>query len=232
MPLTPTHESVDDRGYRYVETSEEWMEACRPLPCFPQLWWPDYATKVIEDTIDGKPVVIQLWKGWCQQFLNLKNMPGGVGGEVGVYARMPGRHIAESIPDLPDPFVAKIREKVAGLGDKDLWWPYPESELQTTIDFEFINPQTGETVFRADPKASVLADSLDGPFELPQLRRRPAWRLALQQEGPGPRVGLRAEVHNQREDLPGLGRPQLIPRAQLLPEFRLFWPKYFAWKST
>ena len=152
MPLTPTYESVDARGYRYVETSEEWMAACRTLPCFPQLWWPDYATKVIEDTIDGKPVVIQLWKGWCQQFLNLKNMPGGVGGEVGVYTRMPGRHIAESIPDLPDPFVAKIREKVAGLGDKDLWWPYPESELQTTIDFEFINPQTGETVFRADPK--------------------------------------------------------------------------------
>ena len=49
MPLTPTHESVDARGYRYVETSEEWMEACRTLPCFPQLWWPDYATKVIEE---------------------------------------------------------------------------------------------------------------------------------------------------------------------------------------
>ena len=154
MALTPTNESVDDRGYRYVETSEEWMAACRPLPCFEALEWPDYATKVIEDTIDGKPVVIQLWKGWCQQFLTLKNMPGGVGAEVGVYTRIPGRRIAASVPELPDPFVAKFREQVAGLGDKDLWWPYPESELRTTIEFEFINPLTNETVFRADPLTS------------------------------------------------------------------------------
>ena len=164
MPLTPTVESFDAKGYRYVETTDEWREACRPLPCFAALWWPDYATKVIEDTIDGKPVIIQLWKGWCPQFLNLKNMPGGIGGEVGVYARMPGRRIAESIPDLPNPFVAQIREKIAGLGDGEIWWPYRDSELRTTIEFDFINPHTGETVFSAGPDQTYwLARWMDLP---------------------------------------------------------------------
>ena len=164
MELTPTNEFFDEKGYRYTETSMEWRAACRPLPCFAALWWPDYATKVIPDTINGKPVLIQLWKGWCQQFLNMKNMPGGVGGEVGVYAKMAGRQIAESIPDLPDPFVALIRQKIAGLGDAELWWPYPDSELTTTIDFEFINPHTGETIFRAGPEKTYwLARWMDLP---------------------------------------------------------------------
>jgi len=154
MPLQPTRESFDANGYRYVETTDEWRQACRPLPCFAALWWPDYSTKVIEDTIDGKPVIIQLWKGWCQQFLNLKYMPGGVGGEVGVYARRPARWDAEAMRALPDQYVAQIRDKIAGLGNNDLWLPYADSELQTTIEFDFINPYTNETVFHAGPETT------------------------------------------------------------------------------
>jgi hypothetical protein len=151
--LTPTHEFFDDRGYRFIETSMEWRLACRPLPCFAALWWPDYGTKVIEDTIDGKPVIIQLWKGWCQQFLGLKNMPGGVGGEVGVYARQAARQIAEKIPEkipnIPSAYVMRIKEKLAGLKDDEMWWPYPDSVLKTTISFDFVNPHTDEVVFSA-----------------------------------------------------------------------------------
>ena len=86
--MKATNKFVDDQGYEYVETSEDWKKACLPLPCFAAVWWPDYATKVVEDTIDGQPVVIQLWKGWCQKFLGDDDFPGGIGAEVGVYHRV------------------------------------------------------------------------------------------------------------------------------------------------
>ena len=52
----------DVRGYEYDETSEYWKGLCSALPCFAQLTWPGYKTTIVEDTIDGDPVVIQLWK--------------------------------------------------------------------------------------------------------------------------------------------------------------------------
>jgi len=166
MPLSPTNEFFDEKGYRYIETSFEWREACRPLPCFAALWWPDYGTTVIDDTIDGTPVIIQLWKGWCQQFLHMKNMPGGIGGEVGVYGRMPGRMIADLIPDLPDDYVVPIREKIAGLGDRELWWPVPG--LVTNIELEFVNPYTDEVVFRSGPQETYW---LTRWMDLPSYRK-------------------------------------------------------------
>ena len=54
-------------GLSYVETSQYWKDICSPLPCFAELWWPDYLTKVIKTSIDGRQVIIQLWKGWCQR---------------------------------------------------------------------------------------------------------------------------------------------------------------------
>ena len=47
-------------GYKYVETSDELKEAASGLPCFLSLRWPGYASDIVEDTINGKPVVIQL----------------------------------------------------------------------------------------------------------------------------------------------------------------------------
>src|ERR1700686_1042367 len=94
----------DSAGYKYVETSPEWKQLCVGLPCFKEVQWPDYSTKVVEDTINGRPVVIQLWKGWCQQFLGLENFPGGIGGEVGIYERVQGRGFPASKPDFfPQP---------------------------------------------------------------------------------------------------------------------------------
>jgi hypothetical protein len=151
-PLSPTFETVDEKGYRYIQITPEWQAACYALPCFAALWWPGYGTTVIEDKIDGRPVIIQLWKGWCQQFLGLKDWPGGVGGEVGVYGKLPGRRIAETIPDVPSKYVAQLREQVAGLGDAELWWPIPD--LVTEISLEFINPHSGEAVVKTDPEAT------------------------------------------------------------------------------
>ena len=71
----PTLALTDANGYSYVETSERWKELCSGLPCFAALQWPGYATEVVESEIDGEPVVIQLWKGWCQKFLGLPFFP-------------------------------------------------------------------------------------------------------------------------------------------------------------
>ena len=77
LPFSPTKRYVEN-GYEFNETSLEWKEACRNLPCFSAVWWPDYSTAVIEETINGEPIVIQLWIGWCQKFLNRDDFPGGI----------------------------------------------------------------------------------------------------------------------------------------------------------
>src|SRR5438046_3471101 len=68
-PQIPAIRYTDAHGYHYDETSVWWKELCTAFPCFAQLQWPDYASTVVEDIIDGQAVVIQLWKGWCPKFL-------------------------------------------------------------------------------------------------------------------------------------------------------------------
>src|SRR5260221_4763443 len=87
-----------ENGYDFDETSPEWKELCSVLPSFRQVEWPDYSTAIVEDTINGKPIVIQLWKGWCQQFLERDDFPGGIGGEVAIYERVTGRGFPSELP--------------------------------------------------------------------------------------------------------------------------------------
>jgi hypothetical protein len=87
---SPTRRYTEN-GFDFDETSDEWKVMCQALPCFAALHWPDYSTKVVEDRINGQAVVIQLWKGFCPQFLNAANFPGGTGAEVGIYRRIPGK---------------------------------------------------------------------------------------------------------------------------------------------
>jgi len=148
---SPTIPSVDNNGYGYVENAAWWKDACVSLPCFTALQWPDYDTKIVEDVIDGQPVVIQLWKGWCQKFLGLDDFPGGVGAEVGIYRRL------DTVPDLqlPAQIPSPLRHLVEAAersAEDELWWPYPE--LQTTLTFEFVNPKTGETLFSCGPETT------------------------------------------------------------------------------
>ncbi|WP_214317552.1 hypothetical protein [Nonomuraea sediminis] len=147
---TPTIQIVD--GYSYVETSERWKELCAALPCFLALQWPGYASTIVETVIDGQPVVIQLWKGWCQKFLGIPSFPGGIGAEVGIYRRIPGKLRPTSLPFLPAPLEAFVLSHLASLTDNDLWWPAPE--LSARLQFTLINPFTNQPFFAAGQETS------------------------------------------------------------------------------
>jgi hypothetical protein len=76
-------------GYTYIETARPWKAMCSTLPCFAEMWWPNYLTKVVRTKIGGHDVIIQLWKGWCQRCLGpFASFPGGVGAEVGIYRKV------------------------------------------------------------------------------------------------------------------------------------------------
>jgi hypothetical protein len=144
-----TIQYADASGYQYDETSESWKQTCTAFPCFAALQWPGYSTLVVDgEVIDGQPIVIQLWKGTCQKLF--KGLPGGIGAEVGVYRRMPGRARPTSLPFLPRAVASAILQAISRLSDDELWWPFPE--LGTMIEFTLTNPSTGEPFFSAGPE--------------------------------------------------------------------------------
>lgn len=152
---TPTIRYPDPGGYMCDETSESWKVLCQQFPCFWALQWPGYATDVIDTIIDGQPVVIQLWKGYCPKFLGflgVSSFPGGYGAEVGVYRRIPGkaRPSASTLSFLHGDIAAKVLGALSNFADDDLWWPFPE--LGATIECSLINPRTGETFLHAGPQ--------------------------------------------------------------------------------
>ena len=147
MHLTVAYQ--EPTGYKYVETSDDLKEAAAALPCFRALEWPDYATTIVEDNINGKPVVIQLWKGWCQQFLSSPNFPGGIGGEVGIYERVTGKGFPAERPDwCPQPLWFFLQQK-SKLANGDFWWPVAE---KNEVEYDFINPVNNTVMFHADPQ--------------------------------------------------------------------------------
>ena len=58
-------------------------EIAQWLPCSSVMHWPGYDTKVISRKLDGRDIIIQLWKGYCPSYL--PGQVGGVGAEVGIY---------------------------------------------------------------------------------------------------------------------------------------------------
>jgi hypothetical protein len=163
--LMPTIGYDDANGYTYVETSELWKDICSQLPCFIALQWPGYLTKIVEDRINGQDVVIQLWIGWCQKFLGLQDFPGGIGAEVGVYRRIPGKVRPTSLPFLPKQIETDILNGISTLSDNELWWPFPE--LNAQIEFTLTNPITNQVLFNAGPETSYwLAKWMNEPSYL------------------------------------------------------------------
>lgn len=150
--VSPTVRYTTPDGWRVNETSESWKELCSRLPCCLALQWPGYSTTIVEDVIGGVPIVIQLWKGWCPKFLGLNAFPGGIGAEVGIYRRMPGRPRPAAFPFLPQPLASKVLDALATVADENLWWPFPE--LATRLTFRLVHPRTGFELLSAGPETS------------------------------------------------------------------------------
>jgi hypothetical protein len=68
-------------AYLFTELPPE--EVGEPFPCIAAMHWPGYETKILERRLDGRDIVIQLWKGFCPSYM--PGLVGGVGAEVGIY---------------------------------------------------------------------------------------------------------------------------------------------------
>jgi hypothetical protein len=171
MPETsPTNVFTDARGYRYVETADWWKKACEPLPSFAEVWWPDYATKVVEGiVIDGKPIVVQLWKGWCQRFLGRDDFPGGIGAEVGIYQRISGKTPPSQLPSVADNVANVLLRGISRVAPQDLWWPFPA--LGTEVSFELVHPKSNRVFFSALPEKTYWRNLWMDPSSYEQYRR-------------------------------------------------------------
>jgi hypothetical protein len=160
-------------GYTYVETSQAWKDVCSALPCFAEVWWAGYLTKVIKTSIGGQPVIIQLWKGWCQRLGGKwANFPGGMGAEVGIYSKVaegdsrvvlfqkPAEKIDRGLHQFRDD-VSRVAQAVAplqrvapslprhdrphGETEGEVWYPIPRP--YPSLWFKLVNPDTGEQFF-------------------------------------------------------------------------------------
>jgi hypothetical protein len=106
--------------YQYSELPPERLT--KFFPCTALMHWSGYDTKVIDTNIDGRDVVIQLWKGSFLAFMPGIGI-GGFGAEIGLYYRnwIPG-----------------------------VWWP--DYNHKKTISFSLVNPITKEEFFSAGPE--------------------------------------------------------------------------------
>jgi hypothetical protein len=188
----PTIAYLDDNGYSYVETAERWKQNCEELPCFDALKWTGYDSTHVDMEINGEPVVIQLWQGWCQKFLGLQEFPGGIGAEVGVYRRVPGRRRPTSYPFLPRLWQEMVLQGLTDLHDRDLWWPAPE--LNTQLEFELVNTTSNRALFVAGPQKTYwLAKWMDEPSYVEYIQDI-GLGLAL------PQYTLRYSINGQMRD--------------------------------
>gem|GEM_PF-1363711 len=155
-------EFTDSRGYHYVAVSEAWKRLCLDLPCSGRVVVPPvYRTQWLDTVIDGHEVVLQAWKGDCPHLAH--RLPGGIGGEVGIYRKIPGKSIPRdlAIPAL-EGFPAALRPEIKLIAETmirdivgwaeagvPLWWPFPG--LGVPIEMRLVNPRSGEVFFEADP---------------------------------------------------------------------------------
>jgi len=168
MPLDPdildsTVTFTDSRGYHYVGISESWKRMCLHLPCSERVQVPPiYKEQHLATKLDGHDVVIQVWKGNCPKAF--REMPGGIGGEVGIYRKIPGKQIpnlleiprAGEFPVQIRPFVvaavSRLLKTLVELVEHgvELWWPFPELEAQ--IEMKLLHPDNGDEFFTAQPE--------------------------------------------------------------------------------
>lgn len=124
--------------------------------------------------------MIQLWKGWCPKFLGflgIQAFPGGIGAEVGIYRRIPGKLRPTTLPFLAGPLGTLVLDALGSLADEDLWWPFPE--LGAKIEFTLTSPVADQQFFTAGPQKSYwlakwMDDSSYGKYQTDQGQNAPS----------------------------------------------------------
>jgi hypothetical protein len=152
----------DSRGYEFVAISDSWKRMCLDLPCSKRVVIPGlYKQQFLHTQINGQDCVIQAWKGHCPQ--GYREMPGGIGGEVGIYRTIKGKKVPDelAIPRLEEfPLVVRpvvkmlasriIKEFVQGAeANAEWWWPHPE--LNAKIEMRLVSPDHKTELFSAEP---------------------------------------------------------------------------------
>lgn len=152
----------DSRGFDFVAISDSWKRMCLDLPCSKRVQVPlVYKQQFLHTKIDGHDCVIQAWKGNCPQ--GYRELPGGIGGEVGIYRTIKGKQIPDelaiprldSFPVIARPIVKKIVSKILkeavelAEANTEWWWPFPE--LNVPIEMRLMYPDHKVELFDANP---------------------------------------------------------------------------------
>jgi hypothetical protein len=160
--LDSSEHHKDSRGFDYVAISDAWKKMCLDLPCSKRVVIPGlYKQQFLHTKIDGQDCVIQAWKGNCPQ--GYRELPGGIGGEVGIYRTIKGKKIPDTLnlpridefPTILRPVLSKVVSRVLkelvqlAESNTEWWWPYPEMNGQ--IEMRLIHPDHESELFRADP---------------------------------------------------------------------------------
>jgi hypothetical protein len=146
---------VYEDGYHFIAMSESWQLMCRDMPDSPRVVIPPlYPTAWID--LPDDDLVIQAWKGNCP---HVPGLPGGIGGEVGVYRREPGRTIKgprvvpdiDKLPAWERPLARRAIRWLLRRGqqivdfDEQLWWPVEAQRERVAMTFSY----DGQTFFTA-----------------------------------------------------------------------------------
>ena len=163
VDYSPSDISYDASGYLCDETSTFWKTVCAVLPCNREMAWTGYETVCLPVTTKaGKQVVIQCWKGYCEDAVptmaipgfQTLSFPGGQGAEVGVYEVDDAKSyppsaddivsgIAADFPEVPLLALAAYRKGVGAWLDHlgffasshgSHWWP-AEDAVVTPVSF-------------------------------------------------------------------------------------------------
>lgn len=84
LPDSVENEYYKEGDYEFTEAPSEDLVRFFPVNNVFPFTFPGYPTKVFYDKIEGHSIIIQAWKGMAGVSFSRK-IPGGVGGEVGIY---------------------------------------------------------------------------------------------------------------------------------------------------
>jgi len=134
-------QNQNNMAYQFAELPPEVI--AEHFPCTAAMHWPKYDTRVIKKRLDGRDIVIQLWKGYCPSYM--PGMVGGIGAEVGIYHKswQPGmwwpeyQHPKKISYQLIYPATSKIFYSAS---EKKCWWRHKWMTEASYLQYLADNP--------------------------------------------------------------------------------------------